>query len=339
MAIFNAMRPYILQFIIGAVLLLLLVWGFRQFGDVDYFLQILQQADFTFLMLAFLVMNVLQIAGALRLNYMFKRTVALNKKNIIQSLEMNYLQQILSRVLPFRMGDAVLMAVIQKKFKVRLSDNVAVYTAMRIWDLRLILGFLMFGIFLLYLQDPQFFEMQKKGAQTFVLVAFLVTGFFVLFPYPLIRLVVSFMQKIQGFIKIRLVNVASNFLTYFERDLTKNREVANIKYLVALSFANWFCAFFVFYTIFMTLGIDVTVAQGAVLFSLMILLNILPVHVLGGIGIGEAGIAGILILFSFGVSESLALALAVGLLYSFLVLFLIPIYVLCIAVQGGSGKK
>ena len=310
--------------ILGTIIVCIL---FLRGADLESLVNTLLSVKPLPLFYAFLVLNLLQAIGSWRLLSILPPSVKEQPLAFKNALEINYLQQFYARILPLRLSDVLYMALIKKKFSVRINHNLAVYILMRIWDMRIILGALLITLSLVIGID-----FEKNQVQSYLSFAVIIIGasmiIIITFPQFFMNLFSRFWLWIyRATFKVKKKPLWFKSILRFSLSIRRAYKHANSQLLTVhhaiLATTNWAVAFISFYFIFQSISVDINLQTVVLLSSSLVLFNILPIQTIGGIGIGELGLSGMLVFLGWEVDQSLVIGFSVGIIHALLTLMLI----------------
>ena len=248
----------------------------------------------------------MQFVSGFRLYCLLPETSASRNGQYLNSVQVMYSFQALLKILPFRLGEAAYFWVAQKKLGLAFKDNLGVFLSFRIWDFRIVaLSFLLFGGLMLQDKVPW-------GQTLFGVVGAFGVMMFLLSSHTLARLGELFFRGLFKVVPFRWANKAADALADAAVTLKAVKSVRGSVVTGLLSGAIWLLYFFVFYSLFNCVGVDIGWAQAIMVVSGMILVGILPIQTLGGLGLMELGQASLLVLAGLSTTMAASKSLAVG---------------------------
>lgn len=134
----------------------------------------------------------------------------------------------------------------------------------------------------------------------------------------------DFIHMVEVKTKFKPLRAVGNILNDMNGEYRTLKKEKMIYKILLCSCFQWILAFLSFYLIFRAFNTEITFLQALYIVTSLNLLSILPVNTIGGIGIKEAALAGLLLLIGFGKEEALSLGILVRLM-SLLFLFILMI--------------
>ena len=266
------------------------------------------------LLLAFICLHILQFVSVYRLLYSLPPLDIKRKKALEEAVKLTYFQQFLARVLPLRLGEVAYVFMIKKLLKVNIAGNLAAYSLIRICDLRIIVG----SFVLTAVMNRSLFNLETYLEHS---IAYFICGVIcsaIVFPLFYMRLSVELLKFLN--LKLSNKNKALYKIYLFVEDIyaSYKKSIESTSYFVHgfLSFLNWALAYALFGFVYMSLNLYLPPSVVILFTSALILLTILPLQSIGGLGIGEAGLSGLLVLYGFQSVDAIATGFSVGIIHT-----------------------
>lgn len=278
-----------------------LIWGFASIVSIGLLALVVMQVDFeeslemaknasgVFLAIAFCFLVSEGVATALRL-WLF----ASKKPCLSEALKANAWYVLLLVVLPARLGEVAAVVVLEKYLKQSLGAAAMSIVAQRLYDV-IVLG-VIFLIALLGLGD--FIDKHIMGIAASILIAF---ALFVLVRLDLFLTIgaACLGKKRHGILR-KLKRLILQARVYARHGLPRRDIPAALFFTILKWISNLGALVFLFMAIY--LGLDIF--QNITVAAAYNFLAIIPLQTIGGIGVGEAGLA--LLLVGMGLSKSVA---------------------------------
>lgn len=287
--------------------------------DTSQLTQMLGNVSWVAVFIAFIFLALEGVITALRL-WLF----AGKKPCLSEALKANAWYVVLLIILPARLGEVAAIVVLERYLGQKYGAGAMSIITQRLYDV-IILG-IIFLIALLGLGD--FLDTKILAVTALILISFAI--------FALIRLdmfltfgAVCLGKKRKGIITRKLKRLILQARIYNRHSISRY----DIPFALLLTFFKWVCNLgalvFMFMALYLGLGIFENIAV-AVAYNF---LAIIPLQTIGGIGVGEAGLA--LLLASMGLTASMAAGAS---LMIRLVILIFP-FIFWVMVMGGLKAK
>lgn len=263
--------------------------------DIKDVLLILSKVNIKLLISAFAFYYVLILITALRWKIILKNT-GINCR-IVPVTEIVFLGQFVNTLMPARIGDFYRAHLAKKEYNISRSAVFGTLFIEKVLDFSSLILLLFASAFII-------FEGKVPNA---VLNVIILGSIFIFSALMLFLIVKSLRKKIVKLIPKKIVYMIKNF----EKSASSSINLKSLPLILLLTLGSWTAASAVFY--FVLLSLQVSFGFFQVLFVVLLanLLIALPLTP-SGIGIVEAGVAGILILLNIEKNVAVSIALLNG---------------------------
>lgn len=281
-------------------LLALLLW----YVDWGVLARLLAALRPSVLVLALAVLLVVQVIGALRVALLVRVPGGWRGPRAVALMDVTVAHQFLLRILPARLGDVVFLWLIRRQFRASLGVNLAMYLSIKLWDLRVLLGvFLGAGLFIAARGEHQMWLLAGPALGV-ALLLWLPTRVLLLAPVAGGRVLERIVRHtrlagpvVRGQALLDTIRAAAGTTPPFRS--------------ATLAVVSWAASFTVFVILLRAYAVALDPLHVAFIYGAMVLLQVLPIGTTGSFGLGEVGLAGLLV--AFGSPATVAASVTVAL--------------------------
>ena len=217
------------------------------------------------------------------------------------------LQNIGNLMIPARGGEFLYVIYLKQKFNIRLSEGIGQVIYNRFTDI-VCLPLFYLTIILTASNYPR----------ALISTAYIISGIYIVFVFVVLLVLYEwrFIYKIL-FDRIRILQMIKNKykdniekISMYIFDFEIYAKSKNLKKIILISTMSWICLFVYMYTVFQMLQIPASLSMVTFLTLLMSFVYLIPVNVLGGLGIVDVTWVGLLILCGIGRNDAIQSAIA-----------------------------
>ena len=225
---------------------------------------------------------------------------------------------------------------IKNRLATSMEQNTAVYVMLRLWDFRVVAVCLFASCLLLQLPHAGEIGLFILLSGIFGLFVFLLK------PNTIVTSAMVILLKARTIFRTARISIPlfaaarkaariKQLLTSFGLD--NRRKI----FFFLFTIAAWLMSFFIYYSIFKSLHKDISAVSTVFLVTGVSLISILPLQTIGGLGLNEAGLTGLLMFSGHDAAAAAALGVSVNLLHLVLSVILPIPFVLLLRYKPASS--
>lgn len=322
------LNKIIISLVLAAAILYLLLAQISVY-DLE---KIWEQSSVLSLSAAFVIYVVINVLRAHRFGFILQKKLSFGKLFNITSVH-----SFLNGVLPARTGELSYFYFIHKTGKVNGAENVASLLIARIFDILICACFILLSIFFVSDSIGDIREIAVVALAGFFIILFF-SVLFLFWSMAFLRIVsrVFVKTKISGFTFGTWILKKAEEVSVSIEQVRRNSTFSRI---LVSSAIIWFFIFLMIWMIILGLGINISFWRVIFIFTLPIIVGVLPIQTFGGFGTYEGSMALGLAVLGFDKATAISVSFAshvIGILFS-LILAVVS-YAIMVSHRNQSNK-
>ena len=291
-------RNKILSITVTAIVMVIAVYLLWQFNGSNNLLKTFKNINPIIAILAFFLYILTLVAKAFRYRFILKNKISINKLLSIVSIHSFW-----NNILPFKSGEITYLYMINEEKNISNGENVISLLLTRVFDVLIILIFLLISVFFIFHNNSKFLE---SVPLTFV-VSILILGVAILLS------VIFYRYKLSKFFSN--LSFRNSFLAKGSRIISETflafnqiRGIRRLSILTILSFSVWILdTLFIWATLF-SVGFRFSVIEAAFIGVFPVLAGLIPINLVGNFGAFEGTVTGGLVLLNISIETAFSLS-------------------------------